>query len=104
MESLLTCNFIRFFFVRKDFPDCVFVEDTAIALDHKILITNPGAESRRGETKAVEAAFEQHSRALALEIHQIKNKEEAFVDGGDVCFTGREILVGLSKRTNLKGL
>lgn len=88
---------------QEEYPDCVFVEDTAIAMNHKILISNPGAESRRGETKAVAATFVTHSASLGLEVFQIKNKEEAFIDGGDVCFTGREFLVGLSTRTNLKG-
>lgn len=81
----------------------MFVEDTAIALNNKILITNPGAESRRGEIQAVAATFVAHSASLGLEVFHIKNKDEAFIDGGDVCFTGREFLVGLSKRTNLKG-
>lgn len=85
------------------YPDCVFVEDTAIAIDNKIFISNPGAESRRGEAEAVTSKFEEHSKELGLEICQVQNKEESFVDGGDVMFTGREIIVGLSKRTNLKG-
>lgn len=88
---------------QEEYPDCVFVEDTAVALNNKILITNPGAESRRGETLAVAASFVNHSASLGLEVFQIKDKEGAFIDGGDVCFTGREFLVGLSKRTNLKG-
>ena len=32
------------------------------------------------------------------------NDSEAKLDGGDVLWTGREILVGLSHRTNAKGL
>ena len=28
---------------------------------------------------------------------------DAFVDGGDVCFTGKEFFIGLSTRTNAKG-
>src|SRR5204863_328075 len=33
------------------FPDCVFIEDTAIVLDDVAVITRPGAPSRRGETR-----------------------------------------------------
>ena len=85
------------------YPDCVFVEDTAVAIGNKIFLTNPGAESRRGEVTAVLNKFQQYANELNLEIVALHNKEEAFIDGGDVCFTGREILVGLSHRTNLKG-
>jgi len=85
------------------YPDCVFVEDTTVAVDNKIFITNPGAESRRGEILAVAAKFKEHAEGLGLDIFEIQNKDEAFIDGGDVCFTGRELLVGLSKRTNQKG-
>ena len=84
-------------------PDCVFVEDTAIAIDNRILITNPGAESRRGETEAVKAAFSKYAKELNLNIIEINDKEEAFIDGGDCCFTGRELLIGISNRTNVKG-
>jgi len=43
------------------YPDCVFVEDCVISLDNKILITNPGAESRRGEIEIVRKLF--HSKS-----------------------------------------
>lgn len=33
----------------ESFPDCVFVEDAAVACGDTALITRPGAESRRGE-------------------------------------------------------
>ncbi len=88
---------------QEAYPDCVFVEDTAIAVENKIFITNPGAESRRDEVLTVAAKFRENAEELGLEIVEVKNKEEAFIDGGDVCYTGREILVGLSKRTNQKG-
>ena len=82
----------------------MFVEDTAIAIDNRILITNPGAESRRGETNAVRDALKKHASELNLEIIEMDNKVDAFIDGGDCCFTGKELLIGLSNRTNLKGI
>ena len=36
---------------------------------------------------------------MGLEIFEVDDPE-AIIDGGDVMFTGREFLVGLSKRTN----
>ena len=85
------------------YPDCVFVEDTAVALGNRVFITNPGALSRRGETKAIENKLNSLKQELGLEIGKIHNVNEAFMDGGDVLFTGREFIVGLSNRTNQKG-
>ncbi len=86
------------------YPDCVFVEDIAVAVNNKILITNPGAVSRRDEAINVANKFNQIADELKLNVNFVKNKQEAFIDGGDVCYTGREFMVGLSSRTNLKGL
>lgn len=85
------------------YPDCVFVEDCAVALKNKIFLTNPGALSRRGELNAVRSLFHSVKTELGLEIGEIQNKENAFMDGGDVLFTGKEFIVGLSKRTNQAG-
>ena len=54
------------------------MEDTAIALGNKIFISNPGADSRRGETIAVEKKFREYSSELGLEIYCVSNKDEAF--------------------------
>ena len=43
--------------VNRDLPDCAFIEDTAVVLDEVALMARPGAESRRVETKAIEAEF-----------------------------------------------
>lgn len=40
---------------------------------------------------------------LQLSVVEIENNEEATIDGGDVLFTGDEIFVGLSQRTNYQG-
>ena len=84
-------------------PDCVFVEDTAIALNNRIFIANPGAPSRAGEVNAIRNKLNEIKDELNLEIGEIKNKHEAFLDGGDVLFTGKEFIIGLSNRTNQKG-
>lgn len=85
------------------YPDCVFVEDTSVALGNRVLVTNMIAASRSGETQEIKRKFSQIAQELSLEVFEVQDKEEAFIDGGDVCFTGREFLVGLTKRTNLKG-
>jgi dimethylargininase len=88
------------------YPDCVFVEDCVISLDNKILITNPGAESRRGEIEIVSKLFysKELNNKLNLDIYEIQNKQEAFIDGGDCCWTGREFIIGKSNRTNQLGI
>jgi dimethylargininase len=78
------------------FPDCCFVEDTAVVLDELALLTRPGAPSRRGELPAVEAALRPYRR---LET----TPEPATLEGGDVLRVGRTLLVGRSARTNSAG-
>lgn len=36
------------------YPDSVFIEDTALCTPHCAIVTNPGADSRNGETIGVE--------------------------------------------------
>ncbi|HET9045261.1 MAG TPA: arginine deiminase-related protein [Burkholderiales bacterium] len=74
-------------------PDSVFVEDTAVVLDELAIITRPGAESRRGERRAVAEALAAHR---PLEIV----REPATLDGGDVLVDGERVYVGRSSRSN----
>ncbi|MDH3729886.1 MAG: dimethylargininase [Acidimicrobiia bacterium] len=78
-------------------PDCPFIEDTAVILDDTILITRPGAESRRGEVGPVAEALGAH-RAVATIV------EPATIDGGDVMRMGNKLFVGRSERTNQDGI
>ena len=75
------------------YPDCVFVEDTAVVLDDVAIITRPGAESRRGETRAIADALDPYRPLVHIEA-------PATLDGGDVLVTRDRIYVGLSSRTN----
>ncbi|HMB24797.1 MAG: dimethylarginine dimethylaminohydrolase family protein [Chloroflexota bacterium] len=76
-----------------DLPDSVFVEDTAFILPEVAVITRPGADSRKAETKAI-------VRALSSHIELVHIREPATVDGGDVLVLGKNIYVGLSTRSN----
>lgn len=80
---------------REEFPDQVFVEDPAVVLDGVALLTRMRSPTRAGEGEPMRAVLEQ----LDLRIVEMKDYD-AYLDGGDVIFTGREFLVGLSKRTN----
>jgi len=88
-----------------EYPDCVFIEDTVIATLDKVLITQPGAVSRRGETLAVKQFFESRKTATVVQCMS-EIDPEATIDGGDVlCIEfARLILVGQSSRTNQRGI
>ena len=77
------------------YPDCCFIEDTAIIVHADAVICRPGHPARRGEEVAVRRALQSFP---FLRLHFIT--EPATLDGGDCLFTGNELLVGLSKRTN----
>lgn len=76
-----------------DQPDAVFVEDTALVLDEVAVITRPGAESRRGETRSVATAL-----APLRPLRFVA--PPGTLDGGDVLVLGRDVFVGLSSRSD----
>ncbi|MEM8712480.1 MAG: arginine deiminase family protein, partial [Planctomycetota bacterium] len=80
-----------------DLPDCVFVEDAAVALDEVAVLTRPGAESRRGELAAIESALAPLRTLRRIEA-------PGTLDGGDVLVLGRDVYVGLSSRSNEAGV
>ncbi|MFL6275629.1 MAG: dimethylarginine dimethylaminohydrolase family protein [Blastocatellia bacterium] len=80
-----------------DLPDAVFVEDAAIVVDELAVIPLMGAASRRPETKSVAAALAAYRPLRYLEA-------PATLDGGDVLRVGRQLFVGLTKRTNRAGV
>lgn len=76
-----------------DQPDAVFVEDTALVLDEVAVITRPGADSRRAETRSVATAL-----APLRPLRFVA--PPGTLDGGDVLVLGRNVFVGLSSRSN----
>jgi dimethylargininase len=78
-------------------PDGVFVEDTAVVLPEIVVITRPGAASRRGETASVAAALGRYRAVRSI-------AEPGCLDGGDVLRIGRTLHVGVSGRTNEAGI
>lgn len=81
----------------EEFPDSVFVEDTALCLPEGVIILNPGAPSRRGEADSMA----EECKSLGLSVVRLGG--EGTVDGGDILVTDREILVGESARTDRTG-
>jgi dimethylargininase len=79
------------------YPDCCFVQDTAVVLDEVCVIASMGASTRLGEVSEVEkllAPFRKVRRIFA----------PATLDGGDVVQFGKRLFVGLSTRTNARGI
>jgi dimethylargininase len=76
-----------------DMPDCVFIEDAAVAFDEVAIATRPGAASRRPEVDAVADALARYRRLARIE-------PPGTIDGGDVLVVDRDVFVGVSSRTN----
>jgi dimethylargininase len=83
----------------QDFPDSVFVEDTALCLPEGAVIMRPGAPSRLGEA----AQMAPHLTALYANVVTITGAD-SYIEGGDILMTETEILVGRSARTNAAGI
>jgi dimethylargininase len=81
--------------VDEKHPDCCFIEDTAIVIKDTAVITWMGASERRGEEVQVKAALLKAGIQRVFEI-----QPPGFLDGGDVLYTGKDLFVGLSKRSN----
>jgi dimethylargininase len=79
------------------FPDSVFLEDAALCLPGLAVALRPGAPSRRGEAAALRPRLE------ALFETVLDLPDTANLDGGDILTTDREILVGLSARSDAAG-
>lgn len=82
---------------RDDLPDAVFVEDTAVVFDEVAVLTRPGMESRRAEVDSVREALAAHRTLATIEA-------PATLDGGDVLVLERDVLVGLTPRSNIPGV
>ncbi len=77
-------------------PDAYFVEDTAVVTPDVAIITNPGAESRRGEVQTIASTLAEYRETLHIEA-------PGTVDGGDVLMVGKDLYIGISDRTNREG-
>lgn len=81
----------------EEYPDSVFVEDTAVLAERCAVVTFPGATSRQGEEQVIQQAL----KNFYDEIHHIHSP--GTLEGGDVMRTGDHFYVGLSARTNEDG-
>ena len=81
----------------ENFPDSTFVEDVALMTPHCAILTNPGAPSRRLET-----------RSILETIHEFYSNVELIdapgnIEAGDIMMVRDHYYIGLSERTNQNG-
>lgn len=81
--------------VDENHPDCCFIEDTAIVIGNTAVISLMGSMERRGEEVKVKEAIQKLGIKNIFNIHP-----PGILDGGDVLFTGKDLFIGISKRTN----
>ena len=89
----------------NEMPDCVFTEDTMVAVPSLenpgktiILVTTPGAESRRCEIQEISSSLQKINDELqnsgserTFEIYLMEDLDPlATLEGGDVQFTGNQ--------------
>lgn len=82
----------------EDFPDAVFVEDTALCLPEGVIVMRPGAPTRLGEAARMRPVLEQYY----ADVREIGTP--ATIEGGDILVTEKEILAGTSARTSEAGI
>ncbi|KAA3618382.1 MAG: N(G),N(G)-dimethylarginine dimethylaminohydrolase [Calditrichaeota bacterium] len=98
IQALQACGLeVTILEAEENYPDSTFVEDTALLTPQCAIITNPGAESRRGETAAIKNAltdFYSHIESI---------EPPGTVEAGDILMVGSHFFIGISKRTNPAG-
>jgi dimethylargininase len=81
----------------EEFPDSVFIEDSALCLPWGAVTLRPGATTRTGEGAVMEGVL----KSCFDDVRAIG--EDGFIEGGDILLTESEIIVGLSARTDAAG-
>jgi dimethylargininase len=98
IEALIKCGLnVTILEPDNDFPDSTFIEDTALLTPHCAIISNPGAESRKGEVFCVAETLNKFYKNIEFIL------EPGNVEPGDIMMVGSHFYIGLSKRTNSIG-
>jgi dimethylargininase len=81
----------------EQFPDGCFVEDVAVVVDELAVMTTMGTGDRRGEPDAFVKVLERYRPVERI-------ARDASLEGGDVLTVGRRVFVGVSRRTDERGV
>jgi dimethylargininase len=79
-----------------DYPDAYFVEDTAVVTPQVAVITNPGADARKGEVNSIDPVLSRYRKIGRI-------RAPGSLDGGDVFMAAEHYFIGISERTNTEG-
>jgi len=98
VEALMACGLkVRLLDADERFPDSTFVEDVALLTPSCAIMTNPGAESRKGEILEMGEVLSEYY----ADIEQIQ--APGTLDAGDIMMVGSHFYIGLSGRTSVQG-
>jgi len=98
IEALKECNLqVTILQADEEFPDSTFVEDVALMTPRCAILTNPGAPTRRLETRSMLETI----REFYADVGMIE--APGTVDAGDIMMVGDHYYIGLSERTNQAG-
>lgn len=86
----------------EQYPDSVFVEDTTICIKDTAILLRPGAPSRFGEREFIYPALKANFNKV-VDITDVYH-HDGFIDGGDVLLSDNHAFIGLSARTDQRGL
>jgi len=81
----------------ENYPDSIFVEDPALVFTQGAILLRPGAPTRIGEVNEIAPTL-RNMFDTVLELD-----EPGFADGGDVLVTPKNVMIGLSARTDQAG-
>ena len=100
IEALKSCGVqVTVLDALDEYPDCCFVEDTAVLTPNCAIISRPGALSRRGESAHMVDTIKKFYRDDQIEYIT----EPGTMEGGDVMMVGNHFYIGESARTNAEG-
>lgn len=98
IEALKKCGLeVTILPADEAYPDSTFVEDVALLTPVCAIITNPGADTRRGEILSIKNVL-QDFYATIEEV-----REPGRVEAGDIMMVSSHFYIGLSARTNQEG-
>lgn len=98
VKALRKCGLnVRILPPSEEYPDSVFVEDTALFTPYCAIITNPGAPSRKGEIQEMKSIVQEYY------THIEEIQEPGTIEAGDIMMVGTHYYIGLSDRTNKNG-
>lgn len=99
IRALETCGLtITLVEADENFPDSVFIEDTAVLTRKFAIVTNPGPSSRKEEIVGVIPTLKAKFRTIEYIA------APGTLEGGDVMLAGNTFFVGKSDRTNSDGI